>query len=125
MSYSTDGRGLSPLEVNETAWALKTLGLASQIKERRRALRWTQSLLAEKAGVSHQTVSKLERGRCNPTADTIANIAQSMGLFACIEFLPFHMVKSRAAAFRANMRQDQIEEKYPEGLTDVLERSRW
>ena len=39
----------------------------------------TQEALAEKAGMSQQYISDLERGKCNPTIVTLYELAQALG----------------------------------------------
>jgi len=58
--------------------------LASQlgltIKNRRKELRITQPHLAELAGVSINTVYKLERGQGNPTFEALNKLAEVLGM---------------------------------------------
>lgn len=56
---------------------LNHLGLA--IKERRKQLGITQPHLAELAGVSINTLYKLERGQGNPSLEVIGKIAEVLG----------------------------------------------
>lgn len=50
------------------------------IKNRRKALKITQPYLAELAGVSVNTIYKIERGEGNPTLEVINKIAEVLGL---------------------------------------------
>ena len=51
-----------------------------KIKERREELRMTQEELAQKSGVSRQTISSLETGKYeNVLVGTLASIANALG----------------------------------------------
>ena len=50
------------------------------IRERRKSLRITQPDLAELAGISVNSLYKLERGESNPTVDLIEKIITVLGL---------------------------------------------
>lgn len=50
------------------------------IKARRKTLRVTQPQLAELAGVSVNTLYKIERGQANPTLETLEKIAGILGM---------------------------------------------
>lgn len=54
--------------------------IGNSIKARRRALRVTQQHLAELAGVSVNTLYKIERGQANPTLETLNRIADVLGM---------------------------------------------
>ena len=50
------------------------------IRERRKVLRITQPHLAELAGVSTNTLYKLERGQGNPTLVVLNKLAEVLGM---------------------------------------------
>jgi len=50
------------------------------IRERRKSLRITQPDLAELAGISVNSLCKIERGEANPTLGMIGKIAEILGL---------------------------------------------
>jgi len=54
--------------------------VGKSIKERRKTLRVTQPQLAELAGVSINTLYKIERGQANPTLHTLNKIANVLGM---------------------------------------------
>ncbi|MBT3384919.1 MAG: helix-turn-helix transcriptional regulator [Prolixibacteraceae bacterium] len=54
--------------------------VGKSIKERRKALRVTQPQLAELAGISVNTLYKIERGQANPTLHTLKKIANVLGM---------------------------------------------
>lgn len=56
----------------------KTLG--NQLKERRENLKITQSQVADLAGVSVNTLYKIERGQANPTLESLEKITDILGL---------------------------------------------
>jgi y4mF family transcriptional regulator len=53
--------------------------IGAKIVARRKALKWTQPVLAEKLGVSIQWISRVERGHENITVGTLAKIAEALG----------------------------------------------
>lgn len=59
--------------------------VGNSIKERRKTLRVTQPQLAEHAGVSVNTLYKIERGQANPTLETLTKIANILGMEICLQ----------------------------------------
>jgi len=59
--------------------------IGQQIKERRKVLRITQHDLAEMAGISINTLYKIERGQANPTIQMVNKIAEILGMEIKIE----------------------------------------
>lgn len=55
-------------------------GIGQVVKNRRKNLGITQSHLAELAGVSVNTLYKIERGEANPTLEVVAKIADVLGM---------------------------------------------
>jgi len=55
-------------------------GIGVSIRTRRKELGITQPHLAELAGVSTNTVYKLERGQSNPSLDILNKLAQVLGM---------------------------------------------
>ncbi len=58
--------------------------LGRSIKSRRKALRVTQPKLADLAGISVNTLYKIERERANPTTETLTKIADTLGMELCL-----------------------------------------
>lgn len=56
----------------------KLMGL--RIKELRRSKEMSQEALSERMGISAKYLSSIERGRENPTLDTLINLAQALGI---------------------------------------------
>ena len=54
-------------------------------QQRRKALKITQSHLAELAGISVNSLYKIERGEANPTLELIEKIAEVLGLEVKLE----------------------------------------
>ena len=52
--------------------------LGARIKEIRRRQRLSQEKLAERAGISAQYISNIERGRENPTLDLLLRLADAL-----------------------------------------------
>ncbi|MDX9695097.1 MAG: helix-turn-helix transcriptional regulator [Bacteroidales bacterium] len=50
------------------------------MKERRKALRINQLHLAEMAGISKNTLYKIERGQANPTIEVLKKVLDILGL---------------------------------------------
>ena len=59
--------------------------LGRRIKERRNSLKVTQPVLAEIAGISVNTLYKIERGQANPTITVLNSIAEVLGMEITIE----------------------------------------
>jgi y4mF family transcriptional regulator len=59
--------------------------IGKQIKKRRKVLRITQPDLAEMAGISINTLYKIERGQANPTIQIVNKIAEILGMEIKIE----------------------------------------
>jgi transcriptional regulator with XRE-family HTH domain len=59
--------------------------LGRRIKERRNSLKVTQPVLAEMAGISVNTLYKIERGQANPTIAVLNSIAEVLGMEITIE----------------------------------------
>ena len=56
------------------------LDIGNRIQARRKALQITQPDLAELAGISVNTLYKIERGQANPTLKVLTKIAKVLGL---------------------------------------------
>lgn len=54
--------------------------LAKQLKAQRKQLRLSQEQFAEKVGISLPLISELERGRANPTLQTLGKISDALGM---------------------------------------------
>jgi transcriptional regulator with XRE-family HTH domain len=54
--------------------------LVKTVKARRQALRVTQETLAELSGVGLRTLKQFESGKGNPTLQTLAKLADVLGL---------------------------------------------
>lgn len=49
--------------------------LAERLVEERKRLKWTQELLSEASGVGREHIAHIERGRQNPSLDTLVLLA--------------------------------------------------
>lgn len=58
--------------------------IGKSIRSRRKALRVTQPQLAELAGISVNTLYKIEREQANPTLETLTKIADTLGMELCL-----------------------------------------
>jgi transcriptional regulator with XRE-family HTH domain len=56
--------------------------LPDRIKQRRRALGWSQAQLARVSEHSEMTISKWERGVLRPTLDSVQSLADALGVTA-------------------------------------------
>lgn len=54
--------------------------LIKAIKERREMLQVTQETLSDLSGVGLRTLKQFERGKGNPTAQTLSKIADALGM---------------------------------------------
>jgi transcriptional regulator with XRE-family HTH domain len=62
--------------------------IGQQIKDRRKILRITQPDLAEMAGISINTLYKMERGQANPTVEILKKVADVLGLEIKLQVKP-------------------------------------
>lgn len=58
--------------------------LARELARRRHALSWTQVQLAEVSGVPQSEISRIERGRANPTVMTVSRLSRALGAQLCV-----------------------------------------
>jgi DNA-binding XRE family transcriptional regulator len=58
-----------------------------RIRSARTAVKWTQEVLAEYAGIDSTTVNKTERGIGNPGLLTLVKIARALDK-SCMDFFP-------------------------------------
>jgi transcriptional regulator with XRE-family HTH domain len=54
--------------------------IGQRVKELRLSLNMSQIELAEKAKIQQPLISKMERGRGNPTVDSLVKIATALGV---------------------------------------------
>ena len=54
--------------------------IVNKVKQYRKAARMTQSKLAERAGVSRQTISDIETGKHDPTISVALLLARALGV---------------------------------------------
>lgn len=59
--------------------------LIQAFKERRVMLRVTQETLAELSGVGLRTLKQFERGKGNPTLQTLQKLADILGMEICLQ----------------------------------------
>ncbi len=59
--------------------------IGNNIKTRRKSLRVTQPQLATLAGVSVNTLYKIEQGQANPTLETLNKIVDVLGMEICLQ----------------------------------------
>ena len=54
--------------------------IVNRVKQYRKAARMTQSQLAERAGISRQTISDIETGKHDPTISVALLLARALGV---------------------------------------------
>ena len=54
--------------------------IVNKVKQYRKAARMTQSQLAERAGISRQTISDIETGKHDPTISVALLLARALGV---------------------------------------------
>jgi len=59
---------------------ISVVDIGKEIKTRRKTLRITQPDLAEMAGMSVNTLYKIERGQANPTVKVLNKLAEVLGM---------------------------------------------
>jgi len=58
------------------------VGFGERVRARRKALGWSQELLAEKAGLDRTYIGRCENGKQNATLKTIYSLAEVLGIEA-------------------------------------------
>ena len=89
--------------------------LGKRIKQIRKAAKLTQERLAEKAGLSVEYISRLERGVSQPSLKTLALIAKSLNI-AVKDFFDFKM----PVLFRDRQQESLKRKEYTEGILREL-----
>ena len=64
--------------------------LGTQIEKRRKQLRVSQADLAELSGVSLRTVNAVEKGKANPSVETLSRILEPIGLVLALKERVIH-----------------------------------
>jgi|GEM_PF-1996181 len=95
--------------------ALPDLGI--QIRKWRLAKNLTQSALEEKAGLSHNTISRIECGSVSPRLQTITQISESLGI--SVEQLQFQEPAPVVAETKAEYGMDPAIVKLISALENV------
>lgn len=55
-------------------------GVQNHVRHHRRLLEWTQEALAERVGVTRQTIISIEGGKYNPSVGLALRLAQAFGV---------------------------------------------
>lgn len=74
-----------PAPMDNGAMLRKQVG--QRIRQLRRSLGLTQQQLAARAGITPKLLGELERGKGNPTLETLASLAAALGV-TCAAFFP-------------------------------------
>lgn len=75
-----EARAEGPSAVAELKALRLHFSLARQLGEQRRAQHLTQRQLAARSGVDQAEISRIERGRANPTTATLGALTRALGL---------------------------------------------
>jgi len=59
--------------------------LARELARRRQSLGWTQLRLSEVSGIPQSEISRIERGRANPTLLTVSRLSRALGVRLCVQ----------------------------------------
>lgn len=108
------------------------IDLGSRIKEYRREAGMSQETLAEKAGISPNTVSRIEGGLMAMSVETFQKIVQVLGLDAnellCHAGLPEsgdrHIRDVFSRVSHMGLKEQEIVAQTVEGLVNALEKNR-
>lgn len=86
--------------------------IGSRIREIRTKKGMTQEALAEKMGINPKFISSIERGKENPTLNTIINLADSLGvpIGEVFSFLELQDTSKRPAGIRELVKNAEPEE---------------
>jgi len=83
-----EARAQSPEAVAELEAFRLHFSLARQLAAQRRAQHLTQKQLAERSGIHQAEISRIERGRANPTTATLGALTGALGLD--VQLVPGH-----------------------------------
>ena len=61
---------------------MDSMTLGNAIKSARDAKRWAQPVLAKKAAIGQNTLSRIENGHTDPKASTLRRICEALGVTA-------------------------------------------
>ena len=70
------------------------MAIIQAIIDARRKSGLTQQELSRRTGIAQGDISKLENGNSNPSLLTMQRLAEGMGMFLKIEFLPLHSARN-------------------------------
>ncbi len=70
------------------------MAIIQAIIDARRKSGLTQQELSRRTGIAQGDISKLENGNSNPSLLTLQRLAEGMGMFLKIEFLPLHSARN-------------------------------
>lgn len=76
---------LKPYLYTQNHITMGSIALGKAIRERRTSLGMTQPELAELAGISKNTLYKMERGVSNPTVSVLVKVADVLGMEVKVE----------------------------------------
>lgn len=82
--------------------------LGAALRELRIRRQLTQEQLAERAGLSYKFIGEIERGRGNPTVDTVARLAEALGVAIPDLFPAARADRSAANEYRLSKRDVQV-----------------
>jgi transcriptional regulator with XRE-family HTH domain len=98
-------------------WTLDALSaLGRQITAERRLLRWTQSSLSERAGISVRTLIAIEKGAATTSIGTVFEVASLLGipLVGAAEGTSRRLIDDRLAILpaRAREKRDDVDDNF-------------
>ena len=94
--------------------------LGARLREWRRLRRFTQEQLAERAGLSYKFIGEIERGRGNPTVDTLFRLSQALDLDVVDLLGPADSVRP-TEIYGLSAREVQLVREAAQSLDDVVE----
>lgn len=84
-------RAKSPARARGYHAAKSAFEWGERVRTEREAAGLTQAELADAIGTSQPAIARLEAGGVNPSLDTLARVAQALGLELIVEFRPSHV----------------------------------
>jgi transcriptional regulator with XRE-family HTH domain len=97
--------------------------LGERLRELRLAFRITQEELAERAGLSYKFIGEIERGKGNPTVDTMYRLSKALGVDLHELFLTPGRETSPDAIYRFGAHDVQIVREALKSADEILSRS--
>lgn len=91
------------------------------LRECRVRLKLTQEQLAERSGLSYKFIGEIERGRGNPTLDTIGRLADALGVAVSDLLVAHERTRTHGPEYRITRRDLQAVREAVASVSEMVE----